>query len=369
MASDASETGAENAGSTFDAAAIRRRLGGRLPVTVVTGFLGSGKTTLVNHILSNRDGARVAVIVNEFGAIGIDGALVVTAEGDMVELANGCICCSLSGELADAVAGLLARADRFDHLVVETTGLADPMPIALTFLRSEFRDALRLDGVVAVADAELLDARHPAFGIAAKQLAGADIVVVNKCDCVDAAQLASAEAIVATHARGTPMLRAVRAVVPLPLVLALEAGRDWNDHQRMPNDSASHGQDRSTAPSHRHDHRHDGGDGGSHLDGLDSVALDSERPLSAAAFQSFLDEALGPQVFRGKGLVTIAETGVAYVFHLVGRRFTLDPAPPATTGTRLVLIGCGLDTDALFRRLKACLIDDETDRLEPTPLP
>jgi G3E family GTPase len=359
MVPDGSEDGVASAGPTFDAAAIRRRIGGRLPVTVVTGFLGSGKTTLVNHVLSNREGARVAVIVNEFGEIGIDGALVVAAEGDMVELANGCICCSLSGELADAVVGLLAKADRFDHLVVETTGIADPLPIALTFLRSEFRDALRLDGIVAVADAEMLNADHPAFDTAVRQFAGADLVVVNKCDRVDAAQLAVAEAIVAAHAEGKPILRAIRAEIPLPLVLAMGTGNAWDARRSAPGEPASRGQDGATVQRQgQDDHRHGGGSGdGGHREDFTSVAFDSTRPLSASAFQRFLNEALGPQIFRGKGLVTIAETGAAYVFHLVGRRFTLDPAPAESVGTRLVLIGRGLDAADLRNRLEACLAD------------
>jgi G3E family GTPase len=359
MVPDGSEDEVANAGPAFDAAAIRRRLGGRLPVTVVTGFLGSGKTTLVNHVLSNREGARVAVIVNEFGEIGIDGALVVAAEGDMVELANGCICCSLSGELADAVVGLLARADRFDHLLVETTGIADPLPIALTFLRSEFRDALRLDGIVAVADAEMLNADHPALDTVVKQFAGADLVIVNKCDRVDTAQLAVAEGIVAAHAEGKPVLRAVRAEVPLPLVLATGAGNPWDALRSVPDQPAPRGQNGATVHRHGQDsHRHGGGDAvGGHGDDFTSVSFDSTRPLSAPAFQRFLNEALGPQIFRGKGFVTIAETGAAYVFHLVGRRFTLDPAPAESVGTRLILIGRRLDAADLRHRLEACLAD------------
>ena len=123
----------------------------RLPVTVVTGFLGSGKTTLVKHILTNQHGLRTAVIVNEFSELGIDSELIVSADDDMVELENGCICCSINNNFVDSIFRILARDRSVDYLVVETTGLADPLPVVLTFLRSEFRDLTRVDSIITVA--------------------------------------------------------------------------------------------------------------------------------------------------------------------------------------------------------------------------
>src|SRR5262245_54656013 len=125
----------------------------RLPVTVITGFLGSGKTTLIKHILANQQGVRAGVIVNELSELGIDGELIVSSDGDMVELENGCICCSLNNDFLDAVFRVLDRDRRLDYLVVETSGVSDPLPVVLTFLRSELRDRVRLDAIITVADA------------------------------------------------------------------------------------------------------------------------------------------------------------------------------------------------------------------------
>ncbi|MEY3222396.1 MAG: hypothetical protein RLZZ203_1252, partial [Cyanobacteriota bacterium] len=124
-----------------------------LPVTIITGFLGSGKTTLLNHILTNQQGVKTAVLVNEFGEIGIDNELVVSTQDNMVELSNGCICCTINNDLVDAVYKVLEREEKLDYLVVETTGLADPLPVAMTFLGSELRDLTRLDSIITVVDA------------------------------------------------------------------------------------------------------------------------------------------------------------------------------------------------------------------------
>jgi G3E family GTPase len=310
-----------------------RRAAGRLPVTLVTGFLGSGKTTLVNHILSNREDVRAAVLVNELGDIGIDNDLIVAAQDGMIELNNGCICCSTNNDLVDSIVRVLGRTEPVDHIIVETTGVADPLPVALTFQRPEFRDTLRLDAIVAVADAEqfsldLFD------GIAPRnQLRYADAILLNKCDRAGAERLDTVEDKIRSLNAEARLVRTTRSAVPLPLILDVDLFRP-----------------RRT----RHDHGH--GHGHLHDDGFVSLSFESDRPFSVSRFQAFLDTGRPPGLFRGKGFLWLAETGKRYVFHLVGERFTLEEDERGVAGAnRLVLIGQKLDLEDLRARLVQCL--------------
>ncbi len=306
----------------------------RLPVTIVTGFLGSGKTTLVNHILAERGGTRTAVMVNEIGDIAIDNDLIVGAGDGMVELANGCICCSINSDLVDAIFRVLQRRPRVDHLIVETTGLADPLPVVLTFLRSEFRDAVRVDAIVALTDAESFSLDRFDSKAAQNQLRYADFVLLNKCDLVGGERTAAVEAKIRTLAEGARILRTTRAAVPLPLILGTGIYR--------PGFAPS-------AQDHGHDHDH------IEADGFEAVSFASERAFAADLFQAFLEQ-LPAEVFRAKGVLAIDGSERRHLFHLVGRRFTLDEAPSGLAGhNRLVLIGRNLDGVQLRAQLAACL--------------
>ncbi len=305
-------------------------------MTIVTGFLGSGKTTLVNHILAQQEGLKVAVMVNEIGEIAIDNALIVGAADDMIELANGCICCSINNDLVDAIFRVLQREPGVDYLIVETSGLADPLPIVLTFLRSEFRDLLRVDSIVAVADAESFSLDLFDSKAAINQLRYADVVLLNKCDLAGPEAAAGVEEKIRAVGDGVRIVRTTRAQIPLPLILGAGLFRS----------------DRYLA-DHDHDHDHD------HLaaDGFDAVSFESKQPLVADRFQSFL-ETLPVNVFRAKGILTIDGADKRHLFHLVGRRFTLDEALAiGPWGTRLVLIGRNLDAAGLRAALAACLAD------------
>lgn len=308
----------------------------RLPVTIVTGFLGSGKTTLVNHILTNQAGLRVAVMVNEIGEIAIDNDLIIGAADDLIELANGCICCSINNDFLDAAFRVLQRIPRVDYLIVETTGLADPLPVALTFLRSELRDQVRVDSIVALADAENFSLERFASKAALNQLRFADFVVLNKCD-LTTPERANAVADTIRNLAGSTarMVCATRAQVALPLILGTGVFR------------ADFGPDQDT-----HDHIE--------ADGFEAVSFANDRAFSAERFQQFLED-LPANVFRAKGILSVEGSSRRHLFHLVGRRFTLDEAADEAAGAmtgpnRLVLIGQNLDGEKLREQLRACLV-------------
>src|SRR5688572_23654595 len=202
----------------------------KIPVTVLTGFLGSGKTTLVNRILTENHGRRIAVIENEFGEVGIDDALVLDAEEEIFEMNNGCICCTVRGDLIRILGALMRRRDRFDQILIETTGLADPAPVAQTFfVDDEIRDRLRLDAIVTVIDAahvlDHLDEIKP-DGVeneAVEQVAFADRMLLNKTDLVDEDQLVRVENRLRTINRGADVVRTQNAKVDLDRILDVGA--------------------------------------------------------------------------------------------------------------------------------------------------
>jgi G3E family GTPase len=310
----------------------------RLPVTVVAGFLGSGKTTLVNHILANNAGLKAAVIVNEIGEIGIDGDLIIATENDMVELSNGCICCSINNDLVETIFRVLERKDAIDYLVVETTGLADPLPVVLTFLRSEFCDIVRVDSIVTVADAECFSLDLFDSPAARNQLRYGDTILLNKSDLASAAQLSDVEEKIRTVRDRARIIRTTRCGVPLALILSI--GLFESEHL-LADGCADH------------DHEH-----ASHLqdDGFEAISFQIDRPFAVQKFQQFLEQ-LPPNVFRGKGLLWLDASEKRYIFHLVGQRFTLDESSSfAALQNKLVLIGRNLDRDQLRYQLEACCI-------------
>jgi len=181
-----------------------------MPVTIITGFLGSGKTTLLNHILSNCQNLKIAILVNEFGDINIDSQLLVSMDEDMVELSNGCICCTINDGLVDAVYNVLERDDRMDYMVIETTGVADPLPIILTFLGTELRDLTRLDSIITVVDAETFTPDHFDSEAAFKQIAYGDVTMLNKTDRAAPDQIQNLEAYIRTVKAGARILHSQR---------------------------------------------------------------------------------------------------------------------------------------------------------------
>jgi G3E family GTPase len=322
-----------------------------MPVTIITGFLGSGKTTLLNHILQNQQNLKVAVLVNEFGDINIDSQLLVAVEEDMVELSNGCICCTINDSLVDAVYNVLERSDRIDYMILETTGVADPLPIALTFLGTELKHLTRLDSILTVVDAELFAEDHFDSEAAFQQIAYGDIIILNKTDLVDEGKLQDLEQFINKVKPKARILRSQFGKVPLPLILDVNIDQSELLAQSAPEHSHHH---------HNHDHDHvQEHHHADHLanDGFIAVSFQSDRPFNLDKFQFFLDKQLPTDVFRAKGLLHFAGIAPRYIFQLSGKRYELKTDERDLPKlNQLVLIGRNLNNSELQKQLTDCLV-------------
>ncbi|MEM7725788.1 MAG: GTP-binding protein [Cyanobacteria bacterium P01_A01_bin.45] len=353
-----------------------------LPVSIITGFLGSGKTTLLNHILTNQQGLKTAVLVNEFGEIGIDNELIVSTDdndGTMVELNNGCICCTINEDLVDAVYKILERQEKIDYLVVETTGIADPLPVALTFLGTELRDLTRLDSIITMVDSANFSLDLFNSEAALKQITYGDIIVLNKTDLVDEADVDALELRIKEMKEGSRILRTSQSRISLPLILSVglfesdqyfDSVADKHEHDHDHHDHHDHNHDHHEHDHHDHDHDHDHNhdhhdhhdhDHHSHHldnDGFTSISFQSDKPLSIRKFQYFLDNQLPEAVFRAKGIMWFDESPLKHIFHLCGKRFTLDDdewKEKQEKKNQLVLIGQNLDHEKLREQLENCV--------------
>jgi G3E family GTPase len=342
----------------------------KIPVTVLTGYLGAGKTTLLNRILSEPHGKKYAVIVNEFGEIGIDNDLVVNADEEVFEMNNGCICCTVRGDLVRIIDGLMRRKGKFDAIIVETTGLADPAPVAQTFFMDENVGAkTRLDAVVTVADAKWLKDRLKDAPEAKNQIAFADVILINKTDLVSPEELREVEARIRGINPYATLHRTERSKIAIDQVL----GRNAFDLDRILDiepqflEADDHDHDHDHHHHHGdhdgHDHHHHGG-GLKHYhdEDMQSVSLRSDKPLNPDKFFPWVQDLVakeGPSILRCKGILSFRDDPERFVFQGVHMILDGDHQRPWKDGeersSRIVFIGRNLPEEKIRAGFEACV--------------
>jgi len=333
----------------------------KIPVTVLTGYLGAGKTTLLNRILTEPHGQRFAVIVNEFGEIGIDNELVVGADEEVFEMNNGCICCTVRGDLIRIIEGLMKRKGKFDAIIVETTGLADPAPVAQTFfVDADVGNAARLDAVVTVADAKWLSARLKDAPEAKNQIAFADVILLNKIDLVSPAELREVEARIRAINPYAKLHKTINCAVPLDAVL----GRNAFDLDRIleiePEFLEVDDHDHDHDHHHGHDHHHHGLKH-FHDEHMQSVAINFAGEVNPEKFMPWINDltqAEGPNILRCKGIMAFANEPKRFVFQgvhmILDGDLQRDWRADEKRSCKLVFIGHDLKEELIRSGFEKC---------------
>lgn len=377
-----------------------------LPVTIVTGFLGSGKTTLLNYILKEDHGLKIAVLVNEFGEIDIDNQLVEkgdwTSKDEVMELANGCICCSINDSFVNAVSKILERADDVDYLIVETTGLADPVPVINSLMVSEIADHVRVDGILTLVDADNFDPKSLRSEAVVSQIMTADTILLSKTDVASAQRIEQTIQYIKSVRPAARILKSQRGRVPINMILdvgvrvadspahlnPVNAGVEERDvtsnveeSNPLEKDSLEAGNDGQEPHYRDHDHEHSGDHNHEHnhvcgpdcdheshehqnqnhleADGFVTTSFKSDRSLDPELFMNNFLQKLPNGVFRAKGLLNFHGFSGRYIFQLSGRRYQFEEdewPEDMEPGNQLVIIGRDLDLEKLKRTLEECVV-------------
>ena len=324
--------------------------GNVVPVTILTGFLGAGKTTLLNRILNGSHGLRVAVLVNDFGAINIDTELIVGVEDNAISLANGCVCCQIRDDLIETVEEVISRPENPEYILLEASGVADPSGIAFTFVQPNFRDRIRLDSIISIVDSEQIFA-YPEYPdlqeLKLRQIGFSDMVVLNKVDLVDEEQLQEVRDWIDSRMNRVRMVEAVQCKVPLEILLA--AGRFDLQQLAESDDDQQHAE-------------------ADHGQTFDTWSFQSNQPLSLEALNEMVKRELPGSIYRCKGVVYAAESPEQRaILQVVGRRadVALGEAWGETTpSTQIVAIGApgSIDSDELTALFEDCVADPVTVR-------
>jgi G3E family GTPase len=334
----------------------------KIPVTVLTGYLGAGKTTLLNRILTEPHGKRYAVIVNEFGEIGIDNELVIGADEEVFEMNNGCICCTVRGDLIRILEGLMKRKGRFDAIIVETTGLADPAPVAQTFfVDQDVQEVARLDAVVTVADAKWLAARLKDAPEAKNQIAFADVILLNKTDLVSPAELREVEARIRAINPYATLHKTQRCEIDIAAVL----DRNAFDLDRILEIEPEflHADDHDHDHGHDHDHHDHDHHGLKHYhdEDMQSIALRIEGEVDPEKFMPWINALVqreGPKILRSKGILAFKGEPKRFVFQGVHMMLDGDTQrewkPGEKRESKIVFIGRDMKTEEIRQGFLAC---------------
>ena len=316
----------------------------QVPVTVLTGYLGAGKTTLLNRILTENHGKKYAVVINEFGELGVDNDLVVDADEEVFEMNNGCICCTVRGDLIRIVGGLMKRRGKFDGIIIETTGLANPAPVAQTFFVDDnVRTRTRLDAIVTVVDAKNLPARLLDSAEAEEQIAFADVIVLNKTDLVTAEELTNVEAQIRKINRFARIHRTTRADLPVAEILDQGAFDLQRVLAREPE---------FLDEGHEHSHNED----------ISSMSFELTRAVDPEKFNAWISALLaekGQDLLRTKGILAYPGEERRFAFqavHMIADGDFIGPWPEGERRSKLVFIGRNLNRPQLRRGFESCQV-------------